>query len=282
MAAVKKSDKIALMKAGYWVGFIALREKLGEQGKTPALASREALSKVLPLAQRKLAEMEDAGVDVENMRARTGGPVMMASVQGKELEALEAELAETRVVGGEVVDAPGTIKQEYGGKKDLDIPELSDADDADAPDAVDEVVKPETIAPPELSADQEASLGGIVGIPSAPPAMGEAEAVKAEEFDRQMKWVVAVLERKGTVKAEDAPSGMAWAYYRMCKDSVAFREKFLMKMLDRMLPRDMSGGGAETDEDDLGVEKGLVEYMAEVAELARGAESDGNEPKTGD
>lgn len=259
MAAVKPEDKIAMMKAGYWAGFVAMRDRKVKEGVGRAKANRESLAAVMPLVRKKLAELEADGVDVDEMEVRRPGAVQIPGMQARELEALEQELEEVAVVDGVAVSAPGDVVEVVRAKRTAT---------SEQPDAVGLVVEPGTEpAGFERSADLEAVLGGIdVGSPSEPSEL------KAAEFDRQMKWVVGVLERKGPVRADDAPSGMAWAYYRMCKDSVAFREKFLMKMLERMLPRDMSGAGSGAEDDGLGVERGLVDYMAEVAEMARAAE----------
>jgi len=92
------------------------------------------------------------------------------------------------------------------------------------------------------------------------------------EVAEQLKWVLDHIYDDKVKLRKQAPAPMAWTIMKQCRDSATFREKFILTILPKMLPKDL--GEREEKEDDSFDGDEVVDAIGEIMAMAEQAKGD--------
>jgi hypothetical protein len=237
--ALQPDQKQAMIAHGTWGAFVAEREELKGKGVSGYKATKQLLDKYMP----KPGQEPLPGA----------GKIPVYTNRKKNKEAYEEAVK-------------GVVRSDVGA--DLHAPGEFDADGKVKAGKVDGA------APGDFDGGEMGNIGGgpvvdaveVEGLGGDPEGVEEFEGLKgAMKAEAQLRWVIAHIDDPRVTLAQHAPHPMAWTVLSTCRKSVTFKEKFLLTILPKLLPRNVG--------EEKGVEEGydgddLVDALGEVQRSA--------------
>lgn len=242
-------QKEAMLLHGTWHLFLARREQLYAANERKNREDREPKGVLFDRALKEF--MPKPGQEPPAVRPKRSGLRNMHEALAEYDKAMEGVVLTDE---GMELHAPGDIVDgEMPRMEDGAMP--GDFDGGEMADAVAEVVDWD---------DEE--------VQRAKAKVDRLEGTKLEVAE-QLKWVLDHVWDDKVKRQAQAPTRMAWTILKQCRESATFREKFILTILPKMLPKDL-GEREEKDEDGFEGDE-VVDALGEIMAMSEAVQSGG-------